>query len=132
MKVALLRLFLPLVVVGVPMLASLAPLACGGRVSACSELGAGWTSCDGVDAGPIVANVCVLASEKRVACSKAAGTTTTSPTTPGTADGGAKCSAFTPDVCNGKCVDLRSDETHCGICDNPCSTGETCLSGTCK
>ena len=61
----------------------------------CSELGPDWTACDGADAGPIVANVCVLKTQKKAACTTASGQATTSPTSPGVSDAGVKCT-----VCN--------------------------------
>jgi hypothetical protein len=35
------------------------------------------------------------------------------------------------DWCGDACVDLTSNETHCGTCDNPCSDREACIGGTC-
>jgi hypothetical protein len=29
------------------------------------------------------------------------------------------------------CVDMRTDEQHCGACDKPCAPGEPCLDGNC-
>ena len=118
-----LRLLLPLAAVGLPM------LACqGGRVESCSELGTEWTTCDGLP------NVCVLAKDKTKACRAAAGSaTTTSPTTPVPTDGGVKCtSPIAPDVCGGKCVDLKSDRTNCGTCGVPCADSEFCANGECR
>ena len=34
-------------------------------------------------------------------------------------------------VCDNKCVDLASDERHCGHCRHRCMKGETCCSGVC-
>lgn len=116
----------------VPLVASLSSAACSSRVDDCSELGPDWTSCDGADAGPAVPNVCVLKTQKKASCTTASGQATTSPTSPGVTDAGVKCSAFEPNVCNGKCVDIRSDEQHCGVCNNPCFTGETCFAGKCQ
>lgn len=33
--------------------------------------------------------------------------------------------------CGGRCVDLRSNETHCGACDRPCPEGKQCRHGVC-
>jgi hypothetical protein len=33
--------------------------------------------------------------------------------------------------CNGKCVDLDSDNDHCGACGNTCNGGKTCAAGKC-
>ena len=33
--------------------------------------------------------------------------------------------------CNGECVDLQADPSHCGSCDVTCTLPETCLSGAC-
>jgi hypothetical protein len=123
---------LPLAVLVVPLLVSVSSAACSSRVQDCAELGPDWTTCDGADAGPAVPTVCVLKAQKKAACTSAAGQATTSPTSPGVTDAGVKCSALTPNVCNGKCVDIRSDEQHCGDCDNPCFTGETCFVGKCQ
>ncbi|MBK6461714.1 MAG: hypothetical protein IPF92_11975 [Myxococcales bacterium] len=116
----------------VPLVASTATAGCSSRVQDCSELGPDWTACDGADAGPIVANVCVLKTQKKAACTTASGQATTSPTSPGVSDAGVKCSAIAPNVCNGRCVDIRSDEQHCGDCNSPCFTGETCVGGECR
>jgi len=42
---------------------------------------------------------------------------------PGCDDGLARCGA--------DCFDLDSSDLHCGDCDNPCDSGETCLIGNC-
>lgn len=34
--------------------------------------------------------------------------------------------------CGGDCVDLQSNENHCGSCDNDCSEDEECNGGTCE
>jgi len=34
-------------------------------------------------------------------------------------------------VCGGACVDVMSDEAHCGMCDLPCAPGEACTAGEC-
>lgn len=44
-------------------------------------------------------------------------------------DGGA-CSETQMD-CSGSCVDLRSDQRHCGACSVSCKQGEVCSSGIC-
>ena len=123
----ILRLLLPVAAVGLPV------LACqGARVESCSELGPEWTSCDGNDASVNVPNVCVLAKTKAKSCQVAAGSATTSPTNPGTIDGGTKCTAIAPDPCNGRCVDLKSDEANCGTCGVPCADTEFCANGECR
>jgi hypothetical protein len=45
----------------------------------------------------------------------------------GTSDGGS-CSA----MCGGKCVDTKTDDENCGKCGNKCSTGASCVQGTCQ
>ncbi len=34
-------------------------------------------------------------------------------------------------VCDGRCVDTRTDGAHCGRCDRPCGAGERCVGGRC-
>jgi hypothetical protein len=34
--------------------------------------------------------------------------------------------------CLAECVSLRSDDEHCGACDNACGRGESCEEGACK
>ncbi len=34
--------------------------------------------------------------------------------------------------CEPACVDLSSDERHCGACDEDCRTGESCVAGVCS
>ena len=34
--------------------------------------------------------------------------------------------------CNGKCVDLRSDEANCGSCGNTCDRAYSCNQGSCQ
>lgn len=34
--------------------------------------------------------------------------------------------------CGESCVDLRSDEAHCGACDMPCADGIDCVAGECQ
>jgi hypothetical protein len=33
--------------------------------------------------------------------------------------------------CHGVCVDLQSDEAHCGTCQNACAANEVCQAGVC-
>ena len=33
--------------------------------------------------------------------------------------------------CNGKCVNLQTDPSNCGICGNACDGGSPCVNGTC-
>jgi len=35
------------------------------------------------------------------------------------------------DVCDGRCVDLATDDAHCGRCDNACPQGRRCQDGEC-
>lgn len=35
------------------------------------------------------------------------------------------------EVCNGTCVDLSSDPSHCGACGNACGAGKACVAGGC-
>lgn len=124
---------LPLAALVLPLLALLAPAGCSSRVSEnCAELGNDWMACDGADATAKVDNVCVLKAQKKASCAAAAGQPTSSPTSSGVTDAGVKCSATAPNVCNGRCVDIRSDEQHCGDCNSPCFTGETCFAGKCQ
>jgi hypothetical protein len=37
--------------------------------------------------------------------------------------------AYTP--CGGVCVDLRTDDAHCGTCERACGTDQTCTNGEC-
>jgi len=41
------------------------------------------------------------------------------------------CSTGT-DKCGSDCVDLGSDEAHCGLCDRACSSDQICIGGVCK
>ncbi|MCC6315009.1 MAG: hypothetical protein IT337_13475 [Thermomicrobiales bacterium] len=34
--------------------------------------------------------------------------------------------------CGNKCVDQRTDNKHCGRCDNKCAKHRTCVQGSCK
>jgi len=34
--------------------------------------------------------------------------------------------------CSGECVDVMTDENHCGGCDIPCSSGKQCINGQCR
>jgi hypothetical protein len=34
--------------------------------------------------------------------------------------------------CNGACVDLKNDPTHCGACDAGCAVGGSCANGACQ
>lgn len=48
----------------------------------------------------------------------------------------AACSEADPcptplEVCDGGCVDLRSDPRHCGSCDRACAAGLSCSGGEC-
>ena len=36
------------------------------------------------------------------------------------------------EVCNGTCIDLSSDPTHCGACGVACGAGKACLAGACS
>lgn len=43
------------------------------------------------------------------------------------------CEACSADqCCNNACVDLNTDENHCGSCGNRCSTGRACEAGQCQ
>ncbi|HEY3592224.1 MAG TPA: MXAN_6577-like cysteine-rich protein [Polyangiaceae bacterium] len=46
------------------------------------------------------------------------------------ADGGA-CAGGTAN-CSGACVDLTTDELHCGSCTTACTAGQTCTLGACQ
>lgn len=34
--------------------------------------------------------------------------------------------------CRGRCVDLKTDPTHCGACGRTCSAGKQCINGRCR
>jgi Stigma-specific protein, Stig1 len=34
--------------------------------------------------------------------------------------------------CNGRCVNLQQNENHCGSCSNHCAAGEECVGGVCQ
>ena len=34
-------------------------------------------------------------------------------------------------LCSGACVDLTTDEAHCGSCDIACEAGDVCANGDC-
>ena len=34
--------------------------------------------------------------------------------------------------CNDRCLDLKTDERHCGSCSNRCAEGEQCVDGVCQ
>ena len=42
------------------------------------------------------------------------------------------CPAELPFVCDGQCVDLRTDPAHCGECDRACPEGQQCVEGGCR
>ncbi len=48
-----------------------------------------------------------------------------------TATGCSGCGA-NQTCCNNQCVDVTSNEAHCGTCGNACGTGQTCSTGSCK
>jgi len=56
----------------------------------------------------------------------------TAPSTPSssTTDAGAPCDG-TLTRCGDTCVDLRSDEAHCGSCTKACAADATCAAGAC-
>lgn len=35
-------------------------------------------------------------------------------------------------ACDGKCVSLLLDPSHCGACGNACPSGVACVAGTCN
>jgi hypothetical protein len=35
-------------------------------------------------------------------------------------------------ICGNKCADFKTDDFHCGKCDNPCGAGESCTDGICQ
>ncbi len=39
--------------------------------------------------------------------------------------------AFGLTTCGARCVDLRADVFHCGVCDNACAFGNRCFEGAC-
>ncbi len=46
-------------------------------------------------------------------------------------DPGCACAYPGEELCNGSCVDVRSDSRNCGACGTECLGGSSCLSGTC-
>jgi hypothetical protein len=42
------------------------------------------------------------------------------------------CSCPSANACGAECVDKSSSNQHCGQCYHPCSTGSTCVAGTCQ
>jgi hypothetical protein len=38
----------------------------------------------------------------------------------------------TQTCCKGRCVNLQRNERHCGACFNPCAEGEECVDGVCE
>jgi len=56
----------------------------------------------------------------------ATGWTVTTPATDCLLNG--KCASW----CGAQCVDLASDTKHCGKCNNPCTSGQICLSSKCS
>jgi hypothetical protein len=34
-------------------------------------------------------------------------------------------------LCDGSCVNTRTDKANCGMCGTMCATGETCTAGHC-
>lgn len=34
-------------------------------------------------------------------------------------------------LCNGTCIDAKTDSTHCGTCSTTCAKGQTCINGNC-
>jgi hypothetical protein len=42
------------------------------------------------------------------------------------------CQADMPDICNNVCVDLRSDDDHCGDCATKCPATSVCNAGKCS
>ncbi|MDP1917981.1 MAG: EGF domain-containing protein [Myxococcales bacterium] len=49
----------------------------------------------------------------------------------GVAPTGSRCAGTTVE-CNGACVDLGTDESHCGRCGTQCGAGLVCSSGRCE
>jgi hypothetical protein len=45
--------------------------------------------------------------------------------------GACQCPAFAPDVCDQKCVDMKVDAEHCGVCTTKCDPGATCNASAC-
>jgi len=45
--------------------------------------------------------------------------------------GACKCPGFAPDVCDNKCVDLKVDPDHCGVCTTVCDASATCVASAC-
>jgi len=46
----------------------------------------------------------------------------------GPTDSGVMCNA----MCNGGCVDTKTDPSNCGKCGKTCATGASCVQGTCQ
>lgn len=41
------------------------------------------------------------------------------------------CPTSTPDICDGGCTDLSTDQNNCGGCKHKCNMGEKCINGMC-
>ncbi len=46
------------------------------------------------------------------------------------ANGATTCEGYR-ESCDGRCVDLSTDNDHCGSCNNPCGEGTPCIDGSC-
>jgi hypothetical protein len=45
--------------------------------------------------------------------------------------GGTGGSACEGKICDDKCVDVNTDDEHCGACGQPCQGATTCIGGLC-
>jgi hypothetical protein len=95
--------------------------ACGDRrvcVAGTCECSAGFTDCFGTCDDPMTSpSNCGM-------CGQSCGS--------GTCSGGAcRCAAGQAFCGASGCVDVSSEDAHCGACDSPCDSFETCATGSC-
>lgn len=46
-------------------------------------------------------------------------------------NGVCSCQSITPNVCDGRCVDVENDDDNCGCCGRACGPTSTCTDGVC-
>lgn len=99
---------------------------------ACST---GRTACSGrcvdTNADPSHCGVCGLACASGERCSMGTCLVQSTPSdVPVVTDRAPACPSGTT-TCEGRCVNVASDNTHCGGCGQPCGAGQSCTGGTC-
>jgi len=113
------------------------PANCGACGNACGvgTCAAGVCDCGAFIACPAPLPRCVdgLEDPRNCGTDAAAACGNVCPLTNDVCDAGTcTCPATLPDTCGSTCVDLASDESHCGACPTTCATGATCTSGVCQ